>query len=70
MTISFDVLHSQVVKLTELGKSHENRRIVMVKIGRYFSGLKLANCETQRLTDQKLSSSIFTCRCLSVRPAW
>ena len=25
------------------------------------------NCETQRL---KLSSTIFTCRCLSVRPAW
>ena len=29
-------------------------------------------CETQRLTDQKLSSTIFTCRCslFVVRPAW
>ena len=28
-------------------------------------------CETQRLTDQKLSSSIFTCCCsLFVCPAW
>ena len=32
----FNILILQVITLTELGRSHENRRIVMAKIGRYF----------------------------------